>query len=85
MNHLIDDIITDMKKDYNLSRFDLEKIIDSQFKVLVNHMQSKDLREVHFKGLGKVKPTTFFIAYQNGRIQKKPKEHNSGMGELPVQ
>lgn len=85
MNRLIDIIISEMKQEHGLTTFELEKIIDSQFKVLVNHMTSKDLREVHFKGLGKIKPTTFLIAYKNGRVQKKPKEHNTGMGKLPIQ
>lgn len=73
MNQLIDDILTDMKAEHNISKFELEKIIDSQFKVLMDHIQARDLREVHIKGLGKFKPTTFLKAYKDGRVHKKIK------------
>ena len=73
MNRLIDDILTEMKIKHGISKYELEKIIDSQFKVLMDTMQLKQIKTVHLKGLGKVKPSTFFIKYKNGEIHKKNK------------
>lgn len=71
MNKLIDEVLTEMKAKHGLTKFELEKILDSQFKVLHDHMTSGNLKEVHFKNLGKFKPTTFFIKYKNGEIKTK--------------
>lgn len=79
MNQLIDEVLTEMKAKHGLTKFELEKILDSQFKVLHDHMTSSNLLEVHFKGLGKFKPTTFFVKFKNGEIHKKPKGDNIGV------
>ncbi len=73
MNQLIEDILSEMKLKHGVTKFELEKIIDSQFKVLQTSIQNKDLRQVYFKGLGKFKPTTFLIALKDGRVHKKNK------------
>ena len=44
MNQLIDDILSEMKLKHGVTKFELEKIIDSQFKVLQTSIQNKDLR-----------------------------------------
>lgn len=71
MNQLIEDVLTEMKIKTGLTKFELEKILDSQFKVLHDSMTKGDLREIHFKNIGKFKPTSFFIKYKNGEIKKR--------------
>ncbi len=78
MNQLIDEVLTEMKLKHGMTKFELEKILDSQFKVLMDHIQSRDLREVNIKHLGKFKPTTFLIAYKNGKVHKKIKGDTNG-------
>jgi nucleoid DNA-binding protein len=68
MNLSIDEILEEMKIVHGISKFELEKIVDSQFKVLVEHIRSRDIREVHIKGVGKFKPTTYLKALQEGRV-----------------
>jgi nucleoid DNA-binding protein len=68
MNPLIEEILSDMKAAHNITKYELERIIDTQFKVLALHIENRDLREVHIKGIGKFKPTTFLKAMQEGRV-----------------
>ena len=42
MNQLIDDILSEMKLKHGVTKFELEKIIDSQFKVLQTSIQNTD-------------------------------------------
>ena len=83
MSPLIDEILTEMKAEFGITKFELEKIIDSQFKVLQNNIEERSLKEVHFKYLGKFKPTTFLIAYKDGRVKKQDRG-NSGRVEEPL-
>jgi len=81
MSQLIDEILSEMKAEHGISKFELEKIVDSQYKLLAEHIYKRDLREVHIKGLGKFKPTTFLIALEQGRVtfkngQKSQKRFN---------
>lgn len=63
MNKLIDEILTEVKakhsdtKEWWNTKHELEKILDSEFKVLRKHIEDKDLRIVNLIYLGKVKPS----------------------------
>ena len=80
MSQLINEILEEMKLEHGISKFELEKIVDSQFKVLMNHIQdykTGDIREVHIKGLGKFRPTTFLKKLNNNEIPKKSNRDNN--------
>jgi len=63
MSKLIDEILTEIKtnnsesKEWWNTKHELEKILDSEFKVLRKHIEDKDLRVVNLIYLGKVKPS----------------------------
>jgi len=67
MNKLIDEILTEVKakhsdtKEWWNTKHELEKILDSEFKVLRKHIEDKDLRIVNLIYLGKVKPSKWLI------------------------
>lgn len=81
MSLLINDILIEMKAEYGITLFELEKIADSQFKVLMDHIQSRDEREVHIKGIGKFKPSKTLLKYKNDKLYKESKEHNNRVQE----
>ena len=83
MSPLIDDILNDMKAEFGITKFELEKIIDSQFKMLRQTIESREVKEVHIKNVGKFKPTTYLIAYKDGRVKSKNKGNNTGLEKSP--
>ena len=77
MSPLIDEILNEMKAQFGVTKFELEKIIDSQFKMLRQTIESREVKEVHIKNVGKFKPTTYLIAYKDGRVKSKNKGNTS--------
>lgn len=58
---LTSDILDELKKKYGLSKAELELILDSQFKLTRNLLDSRTTKKIKLIHLGKIKPTTFFI------------------------
>lgn len=107
MNQLIKDILSEIRekhKDKNEwwnTKLELERILDSQFKVLRNSIEERDLRIINLIYLGKVKPSRWLkdhidsirtVKQRKEYYKDKPyvkkvrdKKHNSGMVELPIQ
>lgn len=92
MRNSINDIISELKLKYNLSSSELERIIDSEWKVLRNVVESRDLRTVNIMHIGKWKPSNWFknnrdrmlyyyIFDENG-VRRKYKRDRSWMVEL---
>jgi len=71
MDQSIDKIYSDMKAEFNITKFELEQITDSQFRVLRDQISLRQIKEIHIKHIGKFKPTTFLKAYLDGRVLKK--------------
>jgi hypothetical protein len=61
MSPLIDEVLTKLKDKHGLSKVELERIIDSEFKVLELSIQKRSLKEVSLIYLGKVKPSKWFV------------------------
>jgi hypothetical protein len=73
MNPLIEDIITELRGKYKLSRYDLERIIDSQFKYTVEHIEASKLDNVKWMHLGKIRPSDYYehkIKRENEMVEK---------------
>lgn len=59
---LISDILEELQLKYpNKSKVELERIVDTQFKVIHDSMTNKTTKSIKLYNLGKVKPSTFFI------------------------
>jgi len=51
--------------------------------MLAQTIESREVKEVHIKNVGKFKPTTYLIAYKDGRVKSKNKGNNTGVEESP--
>lgn len=60
MNALIETIITELREKHKLSRYDIERIIDSQFKYTVEHIEASKLDSVKWMHLGKIRPSDYY-------------------------
>jgi nucleoid DNA-binding protein len=69
MNQLINDIFTELKVKHGITKFEIEHIVDSQFKLLQNTIESRTWKPVSLIHLGKFKPTKY-ILYKNNLIIK---------------
>lgn len=82
MNQLIESILSEIKeknKDSNEwwnTKYELERILDSQFKVLRNAIEERDLRVVNLIHIGKIKPTKWFT-YNRDRFIITKEEKNA--------
>lgn len=79
MNLSIDNIVNILKvKYYNkddnktwwATKYELERIIDSEYKYIVHHLETKNLKEINLIHLGKIRPSKWFI-YNKERIYGK--------------
>lgn len=59
---LINDILPTLKEKFGLPYSELERIIDSQFKVTHIAMEAKEIKSIKWANLGKIKPSSFLIA-----------------------
>lgn len=60
MNTLIDNIFSELKTKHGLTKYEIERIVDTQFKVTVDHIESSDLRSVKWIHLGKIRPSDYY-------------------------
>lgn len=77
---LIEEILTELKAKHGYTKFEIEKIIDSQYKVMLDCMQAKDLRTVNVMYIGKFKPT-YYLKKRLYEVPKESQEHSCGMEE----
>lgn len=59
MNVLINNIFTELKDKYGLSRYEIERIVDSQFKFTVEHIANQNVKSVKWMHLGKIRPSEY--------------------------
>lgn len=62
MNRVIEEIIDEIKKETGMSKYDIEKIIDSQYKSIQIAIEERDLRTINLIHLGKIKPSKWLIS-----------------------
>lgn len=60
MDPAIDSALARVKAKHGITKFELEKIMDSQWKVLVENMQGRHTKVVNVMYIGKFKPTSWF-------------------------
>lgn len=66
----INDILDVLKSKYNLPKAELERIIDTQFKVVYDSMNDRSIKSIKLINLGKIKPSTFLIN-NHGKFSKE--------------
>jgi hypothetical protein len=66
----IDDILDKLKDKYNLPKVELERIIDSQYKLCFESMEKRTTKTIKLAYLGKIKPSNFLIKYHE-QLSKK--------------
>lgn len=71
MDNLIDTILTDLKSKHGITKFELERIIDSQFKVLQLNIEARNPISVKMMHLGKFKPSKYLIKITNEQLPKE--------------
>ena len=82
MNPLIESILSEIKeknKDSNEwwnTKYELERILDSEFKVLRTSIEERDLRTVNLIHIGKVKPTSWFIRNRDNCLITKEERND---------
>lgn len=57
----IDSILEELKAKYGISKVELERIVDTQFKVAYDAIEAKTIKSIKFANLGKIRPSTFLI------------------------
>lgn len=61
MNQQIEDIYTLLKQQYGLSKVEIERIINAQFKTLEENIKTRGNKVVNLIYLGKVKPSKYLL------------------------
>ena len=59
MNKLIDDIYSELKEKYGLSKVEIERITDAQFKATAIHIERYTMKDIKWIHLGKIKPSDY--------------------------
>ena len=73
-NKIYEDIVSEIKLLYpNISKMEMERIIDSQFKTIRDIMSNREGKIIQLIYLGKFRPTMFNKDYTN-RILKSNKD-----------
>ena len=82
MNLLINDIFTELKDKYQLSRLDIERIVDSQFRLTVELMgDRKNLKDIKWMYLGEIRPSEYIKQrrLKDERLAKQIETDNTGL------
>lgn len=74
MHPLIDEILSEMKDELGISKYELERMIDCQFKCVEENIKGKVNKTVNLIYIGKFTPTTWFKYYGHKFINKQEDE-----------
>jgi len=61
MNQLIDEIYTKLRDKHGISKTDIDRIVDSQFRVLEDNIRNRGNKTVNLIYIGKFKPSKSFL------------------------
>lgn len=78
MNQLINDLYTELKEKYGISRTEIERITDSQFKVTEDNIRAYTLKDIKWINLGKIKPSEYILH----KKAKDERQRKSLLGEI---
>ena len=73
-SNIYEEILDEIKSEFTLSKVELERICDSQFRVIRDTMSNREGKVVQLIYLGKFRPTIYNIDYTK-RKQLKLKEN----------
>lgn len=73
-SNIYEEILDEIKDQFNLSKMELERIVDSQFRVIRDTMSKREGKVVQLIYLGKFRPTIYNIDYTKNK-QLKLKEN----------
>lgn len=69
MHPVIDKILSELREETGISKVELERMIDVQFKIVREHIETRDPRTISLIHLGKFKMSDYYK--NNGRLVKK--------------
>jgi nucleoid DNA-binding protein len=72
-SNIYEEILDELKSEFNLSKMELERIVDSQFRVLRDTMSNREGKVIQMIYLGKFRPTAYNQDYTN-RLKLKEDE-----------
>ena len=70
MNQLIEEIYDVLKVKHGISKVEIERIVNTQFKVLENNIKTRGNKVVNLIYLGKIKPSKYFLENHHWLSQK---------------
>lgn len=84
MDSSINDILTELKAKYNITRYELERMIDCQYKLTRNTIENRELKTVYWIHLGKIRPTAWFKHNKEIVYAKKATRDNYRLLKLNI-
>lgn len=69
-NPLIEDILSELMSEYGMSRYELRKIINSQFKVLRTNISDRSVKTVNLMHIGKFRPTYWLVTNRHNYVPR---------------
>ncbi len=83
MDNSIKDIIGTLSTKYNLSKVDIERIVDSEFRVLANTVEAGEVKIVNMVYIGKFRPTYYLpIANEARRLKALKLQENELVNKI---
>lgn len=73
MDQVINKILDEIKEETNISKVELERIIDTEFKLIAENIRLRSKKTVNLIYIGKFRPTKFFLMNYE-KLNQKPNE-----------
>lgn len=69
-SNVYEEILDEIKDKFNLSKMELERIVDSQFRVIRDTMSNREGKVVQLIYLGKFRPTIYNMDYKRNKNEQ---------------
>lgn len=69
-SNVYEEILDEIKDQFNLSKMELERIVDSQFRVIRDTMSNREGKVVQLIYLGKFRPTIYNMDYKRNKNEQ---------------
>jgi nucleoid DNA-binding protein len=69
-SNVYEEILDEIKDQFNLSKMELERIVDSQFRVIRDTMSNREGKVVQLIYLGKFRPTIYNMDYKRNKDEQ---------------
>lgn len=77
MDRVINEIIEEIKAETGLTKYEIERIVDSEFKTLTIAIEDRDIRSVNLIYIGKIIPSKWLLS--NNEIFQINKRYTGGL------